>query len=58
MVKSFETSKVDQIRQAGEIDWEIVEYWKTVDGLKSKNLDIFRKIIQNGGKSEARNHER
>ena len=25
--------------------------------MKSKNLDIFRKIIQNSGKSEARNHE-
>ena len=53
----------DQIGQAGEIDWdeelsEIVEYLKTVVGLKSKNLHIFRKIIQNSDKSKARNHKK
>ena len=51
----------DQIGQAGEIDWEeelseIVEYLKTVVGLKSKNPHIFRKIMQNSDKS--RNHKK
>ena len=54
LVESFE----DQIGQAGETDWEeelpeIVEYFI---GLKSKNLHIFRKIIQNSEKS--RNHKK
>ena len=33
-------NKWDKISPTGEIDWEIIEYWKTVDRLKSKNLDI------------------
>ena len=53
LVDSFE----DQIGQAGEIDWEeeLYEYLKTVMELKSKNLYIFRKIVQNSEKF--RNHK-
>ena len=50
-------SFVDQIRQAGEIDWEeeLYEYLETVMELKSKNIHMFRKIVQNSEKS--RNHK-
>ena len=53
MVESFE----DLIRQEGETDWEeeIYEYMETVMELKSKNLHIFRNIVQNSEKS--RNHK-
>ena len=44
MVESFE----DLIGQEGETDWEeeIYEYMETVMELKSKNLHIFKKLVQ------------